>query len=63
MSTAPCQLSAWTDECLKISRINSHHGLQTKEKQYLPHSLCAIWNERNRRHPLIKYMTWGMGDV
>ena len=31
MSTALCQLSAWTDECLKISRINSQHGLQIKQ--------------------------------
>lgn len=63
MSPALCQLPAWRAECLKISRINSQHGLQIKQgdnaslQAYLPFEI------KEMGHPWIKYMAWGMGDV
>lgn len=60
MSIAQCQLTAWVDECLKISRINSQHGFQIKQETTPPHSLHALEKEGIRRAFINE--VFGMGN-
>lgn len=63
MSIALCQLSAWIDECLKISRINSQHRLQIKQEDNPSlHAYMLFGIEESEGHPLIKYLAWGMRE-
>lgn len=63
MSVALCQLSAWIGECLKISRINSQHGLQTRQRDNPSFQAYMLFGmKESEGHPLNEYLAWEMRE-